>query len=218
MQFSQQEIEIENVCADASDIRLESSASLCEVCKKGSVVPVGRETQMVVYTRSGTRRGVHIEKRCNNRSLPHAWTSEHERFSSFRKGLEGIQKSGKGTKCKETKEKPKKKGLNCYLLFAEENRNQVKAGNPGKPALEITKILSQMWQNLSVSQKNKYKEKAKLQASQNAEKCPKCEQTFESQTLVINHMMSVHMTQTDIASSSSTATPIASSSSTATPI
>ena len=47
MQFSQQEIEIENVCADASDIRLESSASLCEVCKKGSVVPVGRETQMV---------------------------------------------------------------------------------------------------------------------------------------------------------------------------
>ena len=71
MQFSQQEIEIENVCADASDIRLESSASLCEVCKKGSVVPVGRETQMVVYTRSGTRRGVHIEKRCNNRSLPY---------------------------------------------------------------------------------------------------------------------------------------------------
>ena len=70
MQFSQQEIDIENVCADASDIRLESAASLCEVCKIGSVVPVGRETQMVVYTRSGTRRGVHVEKRCNNRSLP----------------------------------------------------------------------------------------------------------------------------------------------------
>ena len=70
MEFSQEEIEIENVCDDVSEIRLESSVSLCEVCKKGSVVPVGRETQMVLYTRSGTRRGVHIEKRCNNRSLP----------------------------------------------------------------------------------------------------------------------------------------------------
>lgn len=130
----------------------------------------------------------------------------HERFSSFRKGLEATQKSGKGTKNKESKEKPKKKGLNCYLLFAEEHRNQVKAENPGKPALEITKILSQMWQNLPVSEKNMYKEKAKIQVPKKSEKCPKCEQTFESQTHVINHMMSIHMTQTEIASSSSSTT------------
>ena len=70
MQFSKEEIDIETLCADTSEIRLESSSSVCEVCKIGAVVPVGRETQLVLYTRSGTRRGVHVEKRCNNRSTP----------------------------------------------------------------------------------------------------------------------------------------------------
>ena len=70
MEFSKNELDIETLCAEVSAIRLESSATLCQVCKTGSVVPVGREASLVIYTRTGTKRGVHIEKRCNNRSLP----------------------------------------------------------------------------------------------------------------------------------------------------
>ena len=70
MEFSRQELDIETQYADTSELRLESSHIQCQVCKTGSVVAVGREANLVIYTRTGTKRGVHVEKRCNNRSLP----------------------------------------------------------------------------------------------------------------------------------------------------
>ena len=70
MEFSKQELDIETLCAVSSEIRLESSASVCQVCKTGSVVAVGRGAHLVIYSRTGTKRGVLVEKRCNNRTLP----------------------------------------------------------------------------------------------------------------------------------------------------
>ena len=122
---------------------------------------------------------------------------EHERFSSFRKGLEATKKPGKSNKAKEKPAASKKKALNCYLIFAEEHRNEVKDDNPGMPAVQVTKILSQMWQKLSETEKNEYKEKAKLQAQKKSEKCPKCEEYFNNQADVISHMVAVHMSQNE---------------------
>ena len=70
MEFSRQELDIETQYADTSELRLESSHIQCQVCTTGYVVAVGREANLVIYTRTGTKRGVHVEKRCNNRSLP----------------------------------------------------------------------------------------------------------------------------------------------------
>ena len=119
---------------------------------------------------------------------------EHEHFSNFRKGLESSKKTSKS---KISEEKPiaaKKKSLNCYLLYSEEQRDKVKHDNPTLSAIAITKLISQMWQSLSVEEKNVYKEKAKELKANDAEKCPKCDETFETQLLVINHMMSLHVT------------------------
>ena len=119
---------------------------------------------------------------------------EHDSFSNFRKGLES---SKKPSKSKISKEKPiaaKKKSLNCYLLYSEEQRDKVKHDNPTLSAIAITKMISQMWQSLSVEEKNVYKEKAKELKANDAEKCPKCDETFETQLLIINHMMSLHVT------------------------
>ena len=70
MEFSADELEVESLQLQPSDIRLSSSAVKCDICKIGKVVSVGREANLVIYTRSGTYRGVHVEKRCNNRSTP----------------------------------------------------------------------------------------------------------------------------------------------------
>ena len=129
---------------------------------------------------------------------------EHEQFSSFRKGLEATKKPGKSSEAKEKPAAHKKRILNCYLLFADEHRNQVKADNPGMPAVQITKILSQMWQKLLPTEKDEYKEKTKLQALKKSEKCPKCEETFDTQADVITHLIAVHMNQNDNSSTSTT--------------
>ena len=71
MEFSNEELEIEAMNCEKSDITLCASAKKCTVCKTGDVVKVGRETHLVIYTRSGTRLGVHVEMRCNSRgTLP----------------------------------------------------------------------------------------------------------------------------------------------------
>ena len=70
MEFSREELEIESLGCLPSDICLSSSAVECEVCKTGTVVRVGREASMVIYTRNGTVTAKHEEKRCNNRTLP----------------------------------------------------------------------------------------------------------------------------------------------------
>ena len=70
MEFSEDELKLEVLDAETSSIMLASKYVKCEVCKTGTVVKVGRETPLVIYTRCGTKKGVHVEMRCNNRSLP----------------------------------------------------------------------------------------------------------------------------------------------------
>ena len=69
MELTAKEIEIESLSVEQSDIVLSSSNATCSICKTGKVVSVGRETQIVIYTRFGTKKGMHVEKRCNNRLL-----------------------------------------------------------------------------------------------------------------------------------------------------
>ena len=70
MEFNEEELKLEQFDAEDSSIKLVSATVKCEVCKSGTVVKVGRETALVIYTRSGTQKAVHVEMRCNNRSLP----------------------------------------------------------------------------------------------------------------------------------------------------
>ena len=70
MEFSNADLELENISVEPSDICLSSSAETCQVCGTGTVVRVGRHTDLIIYTRSGTVRGIHEEMRCNNRTLP----------------------------------------------------------------------------------------------------------------------------------------------------
>ena len=70
MDFNEEELKLEFIEAEESNIELASSATKCEVCKIGKVVKVGRQTPLVLYTRVGTKKGFHVEMRCNNRSLP----------------------------------------------------------------------------------------------------------------------------------------------------
>ena len=67
MELSKEELEIEVLNCENAGITLCSSARKCSVCNIGDVVKVGRETNLVIYTRSGTSQGVHVEMRCNNR-------------------------------------------------------------------------------------------------------------------------------------------------------
>ena len=68
MEFSSEELDLESLEVENSDIELSSSSVKCEICKTGNVVRAGRESQLVLYTRTGPKKGVHIEKRCNNRT------------------------------------------------------------------------------------------------------------------------------------------------------
>ena len=68
MEFSLDELNLESLDVETSDIQLSSSSVKCKICKTGNVVKVGRESHLVLYTRTGTKKGVHIEKRCNNRT------------------------------------------------------------------------------------------------------------------------------------------------------
>ena len=70
MEINQEELNLEQNDAEATTIKLVSTSVKCEVCKSGTVVKVGRETQLVIYTRFGTKKAVHVEMRCNNRALP----------------------------------------------------------------------------------------------------------------------------------------------------
>ena len=70
MEFSKTDLELETISVEPSDVCLSSSAQMCQVCGTGTVVRVGRHTDLIIYTRSGTVRGVHEEMRCNNRTLP----------------------------------------------------------------------------------------------------------------------------------------------------
>ena len=70
MEFSEEELKIESLGVEQSNIQLSSLSSKCDVCNTGTVVKVGREANLVIYTRTGTKKGLHVEMRCNNRTLP----------------------------------------------------------------------------------------------------------------------------------------------------
>ena len=70
MEINEEELNLEQNDAEATTIKLVSTSVKCEVCKSGTVVKVGRETPLVIYTRFGTKKAVHVEMRCNNRALP----------------------------------------------------------------------------------------------------------------------------------------------------
>ena len=69
MEFSKTDLELESISVEPSDVCLSSSAQMCQVCGIGTVMRVGRHTDLIIYTRSGTVRGVQEEMRCNNRTL-----------------------------------------------------------------------------------------------------------------------------------------------------
>ena len=68
--FSEEELKLESLELEPSNIQLSSSERKCDICKTGNVTKVGREAHIVLYTRSGTKKATHHEMRCNNRALP----------------------------------------------------------------------------------------------------------------------------------------------------
>ena len=63
-------LELESCPQTEPVFSLESSLSSCPVCQIGELKEVKREgkTQMIIYTRDGTKLAEHKEKRCNNKS------------------------------------------------------------------------------------------------------------------------------------------------------
>ena len=54
MEFSNADLELETISVEPSDICLSSSAETCQVCRTGTVVTVGKHTNLIIYTRDGT--------------------------------------------------------------------------------------------------------------------------------------------------------------------
>ena len=57
-------------------------------------------------------------------------------------------------------EKPVVKKKSGYILYCQQHRSDVKDQNPSVTAVEITKMLAEMWKNLSDEEKEEWKEKA----------------------------------------------------------
>ena len=70
MEFTKEELEIASLGSEQSDICLSSAVVKCDVCKTGTVVKVGRDAKIIIYTRLETLMAKHQEMRCNNRTLP----------------------------------------------------------------------------------------------------------------------------------------------------
>jgi hypothetical protein len=52
--------------------------------------------------------------------------------------------------------------INAFLLYGNEIRPQLKRDNPGVKHLDISKILGNMWRELSQEIKNEYMERARI--------------------------------------------------------
>ena len=61
---------IELIDAKESNVILESKHQLCRICGYGQVTENNRQNQdkspILLYTRQGTVKAIHLEKRCNN--------------------------------------------------------------------------------------------------------------------------------------------------------
>ena len=64
------QLELDSCPSKEPSLVLESSLSSCPVCQIGTIKEVKRsgKSQMIIYTRDGTKLAEHREKRCNNRS------------------------------------------------------------------------------------------------------------------------------------------------------
>lgn len=70
------------------------------------------------------------------------------------------EKNENEKKKKKSKKSGKKRALSGYMLFCKDAREDVKEENPDMKLSEITKILGQMWRDLSEKKKKKYNTKA----------------------------------------------------------
>ena len=72
-------------------------------------------------------------------------------------------------KTKKGKKKNEKTAINSYFLFCKERRSALHAKNPNLSSREITKMLGEEWQNLSLPEREKYREKCRQQLLFNGE-------------------------------------------------
>jgi hypothetical protein len=59
-----------------------------------------------------------------------------------------------------------KKYRSAYILFSIDNRQKLKLENPDKSSQQITKLIAELWKNLSSLNKEVYINKEKLEKSQ----------------------------------------------------
>lgn len=89
--------------------------------------------------------------------------AEKEGGSSGGKGKKNLKASKKEAPRDVKVKKPEgypKAALSAYIIFGNDNRDQIKAKNPDAKNTEILKALGEMWNNLSDAEKNKYKKLA----------------------------------------------------------
>ncbi|KAK6517817.1 Non-histone chromosomal protein 6 [Arthrobotrys conoides] len=71
--------------------------------------------------------------------------------------------SAKTTRTGKKKKDPNapKRGLSAYMFFANEQRENVRAENPGIAFGQVGKVLGERWKALTTSQRKPYEDKAK---------------------------------------------------------
>ena len=137
---------------------------------------------------------------------------EHDLFASYKNALERNGKATPKTKSKGTTvENKKKKVMNCYLVFVDEKRPKFKEDYPTMTSVQITKMLGEAWKKLSKEEQQVYKDKAAdINAVHGSVPCPKCAKMFPSDSDIIKHMMTDHMTVSNSAAPTpSTSTALA---------
>lgn len=63
------------------------------------------------------------------------------------------------------KQKKVRRPPNAFFLYCVENRSKVREQNPDMPNLDVTKALAEMWKNLTESERQPFKEQAKIKQS-----------------------------------------------------
>lgn len=85
---------------------------------------------------------------------------DKERYEEEMKNYNPPSSDKNEKKKKKSKKSGKKRALSGYMLFCKDARENVKEENPDMKLTEITKILGQMWRDLSEKKKTKYNNKA----------------------------------------------------------
>lgn len=72
------------------------------------------------------------------------------------------QRKKRASPSDKTEEPKKKRSKNVFMFYCEENRSRVKQENPGMSVTDIAKKLGEEWKNLSETDQEPYKEKARI--------------------------------------------------------